>query len=319
MARFRVAVTLLIFFFIGAGTHADVMGHPLAEAFAILALFASYVCATCYNDLADEAVDRVNHPGAPGRPLVSGQASRTDLWQLGLVALLATLALAAPSGAAVVGWMTLSILINLLYSLRPVQLSYRTFAAPLVLAIAYVVIPYGIGVSVAGASLSSADGTLLASLYLLFLARINLKDFRDREGDALYGKPTFLLRFGKASTCSLSLTALGLGTLLMAAWLAHDELRWLLPVLIAYAGVIAALLFRLLRVDGYLDEQACIIVGARLGNGFLTSLLAVLILSATGADLSAQLCSVAIIAFAAFSNLRYVSEPPRAVRLSYRG
>ena len=42
------------------------------------------------------------------------------------------------------------------------------------------------------------DGLLAASLMAFVLARINLKDFRDRTGDALYGRPTFLLRFGRS-------------------------------------------------------------------------------------------------------------------------
>ena len=50
---------------------------------------------------------------------------------------------------------------------------------------------------------------------MLFVARIVLKDFRDREGDALYGKPTLLLRFGKDATCAVSLAALLAGNCLL--------------------------------------------------------------------------------------------------------
>jgi 4-hydroxybenzoate polyprenyltransferase len=95
----------------------------------------------------------------------------------------------------------LSVVIGALYSLPPARLSYRTFLAPLTLVVAYVGIPYWAGVVVVGESLQTTDLPLLTALYLLFAGRIILKDFRDREGDAAFDKPTFLLKYGKKATC----------------------------------------------------------------------------------------------------------------------
>src|SRR5207244_4768415 len=93
-------------------------------------------------------------------------------------------------------------------SARPVRLSYRVAGAPLALGVAYVLVPYCLGIVAASGSLHHALSALTFALFLLFTARILLKDFRDREGDARYGKPTLLLRFGKTATCTASLCAL---------------------------------------------------------------------------------------------------------------
>jgi 4-hydroxybenzoate polyprenyltransferase len=60
----------------------------------------------------------------------------------------------------------------------------------------------------------------MAALYLLFAGRIVLKDFRDRVGDAAYGKPTFLLLYGKRATCLVSAGAICAGDALLVAALA---------------------------------------------------------------------------------------------------
>ena len=64
----------------------------------------------------------------------------------------------------------------------------------------------------------ASDLPLLAALYVGFIGRIILKDFRDLRGDALFGKRTFLVRHGRAWTCHVSATcwAAGAGLLLWA-------------------------------------------------------------------------------------------------------
>ena len=53
---------------------------------------------------------------------------------------------------------------------------------------------------------------LLAGLYVGFIGRILLKDFRDVRGDALFGKRTFLVRHGRRTTCRLSAVLWTAGT-----------------------------------------------------------------------------------------------------------
>ncbi len=71
MLRYRVASMLWLFMLLGAAVRGglDHVGWP--HALAAIALAASYVAATSLNDVADEDVDRINHPGDAARPLVA--------------------------------------------------------------------------------------------------------------------------------------------------------------------------------------------------------------------------------------------------------
>jgi hypothetical protein len=78
-------------------------------------------------------------------PLVTGEASPQDLRWLDLAAGAVALAAAVPLGwhaLAIVGG---SLVIGVASSLPPARLSYRTWLAPLALAAAYVLVPYGLG------------------------------------------------------------------------------------------------------------------------------------------------------------------------------
>ena len=191
-----------------------------------------------------------------------------------LVSSLLAVALGLAAGPGAAGIMLLSVVIGALYSLPPARLSYRTFLAPLTLAVAYVGIPYWAGVVVVGESLRATDLPLMTALYLLFAGRIILKDFRDREGDAAFGKPTFLLKYGKRTTCLASLCALCTGDALLVASLADN--RWLAVLLQFYIVSIAVMLYRLYWLGGRKDEQLSIGVGAKMGNGLLVTLLGLL-------------------------------------------
>jgi 4-hydroxybenzoate polyprenyltransferase len=97
------------------------------------------------------------------------------------------------------------------------------------------------------------------SLSLLFAGRIILKDFRDREGDAAFGKPTFLLKYGKRATCLASLCALCAGDALLVAALA--DRWWLAALLQLYIVSIVIMLYWLYPVSSRKDEQLSTGVG----------------------------------------------------------
>jgi 4-hydroxybenzoate polyprenyltransferase len=229
------------------------------------------------------------------------------------------LGLAAGPGAGTgcAGIMLLSVVVGALYSLPPASLSYKTFLAPLTLAVAYVGIPYWAGVVVVGKSLLTSDVPLLTALYLLFAGRIILKDFRDREGDAAFGKPTFLLKYGKKATCLASLCALCAGDALLVASLAA---RWWLAALVQlYIVSIAIMLYRLYRSSSRKDEQLSIGVGARMGNGLLVTLLGTLILSNQGADWITRLIfGLALTAIYVLNFIEFLRHPERAI-IGYKG
>ena len=61
----------------------------------------------------------------------------------------------------------------------------------------YVAVPFLVGSFSVRATIGWQQLGLLAGLYLGFVGRIVLKDFRDLKGDALVGKRTFLVRHGR--------------------------------------------------------------------------------------------------------------------------
>ena len=226
---------------------------------AAAALAASYVAATSANDLADEHVDRVNHPGDRARPLVTGEASRRDLRRLHLAA--GAVALAA---AAALGWRAVAV-----------------------------------------------------ALVFLFLARIVLKDYRDRAGDAAYGKPTLLLRFGSTATCAVSFAALVLGAVLLPI-----ALRPTLLVGTALLSLLVGASVLLWRLRGATDdraEQVAIGLGARLGNGVLLVALAWLLMGGAGATEEARTAFVSLLALLIGVSVVSLAAHPDRVVIGYKG
>ena len=317
LLRYRVAVMILLFMLLGAARHSGLTTNSWSIVLMIVALASSYVSATSVNDIADREIDEINHPGDRGRPLVSGAAKTADLWMMFGLSAAVSVALPLAIGPKAAGIMVLSLVIGVLYSLAPLKLSYRTFLAPLTLSVAYVGIPYWAGVVTSGGRLQMFDVPLMAALYLLFAGRIVLKDFRDREGDAAYGKPTFLLKYGKRATCLVSLGAICAGDALLIAALA--ERWWLAALLQPYLASIIVMLYRLYRASSRTDEQLAIGVGARMGNGLLTTLLGLLILAHHSTDWLTQVTfSLALTAFYMLNFIDFLRHPDQAT-IGYKG
>src|SRR5829696_7912786 len=317
LLRYRVAVMIVLFMLLGAAWHGGLTAIDASVLLITLALASSYVSATSVNDIADRKIDEINHPGDRGRPLVTGAARTADLWILFGVSSVLAVAVALAAGPAAAGIMLLSVVIGVAYSLPPARLSYRTFLAPLTLAVAYVGIPYWVGVVAVGERLGTSDLPLMLALYLLFAGRIILKDFRDREGDAAFGKPTFLLKYGKRATCLLSLCALCTGDALLLVSL--TDRWWLAALLQTYIVSIAVMLYRLYWVGSREDEQLSIGVGAKMGNGLLVTLLGALVLANQGAGRTIQLIfGLALTALYLLNFMDFLRHPERAV-IGYKG
>ena len=315
MLRWRVAVTLWFFLLIGAAAQGP-LRPGITLLLATLSLAASYVVATTVNDIADRDVDRINHPRDAGRPLVSGAATERDLWRTNAVA--APLALAAAvAGGPILAVSAASLAIGYAYSLRPVRLSYRTWLAPTVLAVAYAVVPYVLGLLAAGGRVDRIDVLLCGALYALFLARINLKDFRDRAGDAAYGKPTLLLAHGKEVTCVVTAAALIAGSGMLVGALGGGA------GVVAVVSVLAVgtlwMLRRLWRASDPRAEQLAIGLGAKMGNGLLACTLAWLVLAAHGAPDGMRVLVMGFIAVVYGSVLISLAARPDDIEIVYKG
>ena len=168
------------------------------------------VFSVVVNDLADAAIDRVNLPADPSRPLVSGAGTRHDLVGVAAGAALAAVAVAGWIGPQALVVVVAGLLVSSAYSW---QLSRRGAVASLVLPALFVAVPFLVGLFEVRTDVRRADLVLLAGLYLGFVGRILLKDFRDLAGDTLYGKRTFLVRHGRRATCLFAAVGWTLGPL----------------------------------------------------------------------------------------------------------
>jgi 4-hydroxybenzoate polyprenyltransferase len=250
LSRPPVLLLLGLFAVLGmaqAGSHGDwwTTGRLL------LAVAGFVVASVAVNDLADEAVDRVNLPGVRSRPLASGAAHRSEL------ALVAGVAAGASLAAA--------------YSLPPLRLSARGAVASLLLPAGYVAVPFLAGAWAVRptSTLPASDALLLIGLFLGFIGRILLKDFRDVRGDALFGKRTFLVRYGRASTCAWSAAFWVLGSVAVGGVRAGAPVLW-----VAQAGwvAVALMLLRLLSADGGPRRDERLISGVAItGRGMVAT------------------------------------------------
>jgi 4-hydroxybenzoate polyprenyltransferase len=318
MLRYRVALMLLMFFSLGIALHGKITEFSFDYLWVAIALALSYVAATCINDIIDRDIDAVNHPSSAGRPLVTKEATATDLYIVHFAAALAALAFASLAGVAAVYILLISLLINYVYSLPPIKLSYRTHFAPVILSIAYVFIPYWLGTTVAHATVGQDELSLIAGLLCIFLGRIILKDFRDRKGDAMYGKPTFLLHYGKRTTCLISLVSIMFGNVLLIMGLPDSTPTLLICLELLFAAIIYALYNLSIATEGE-NEQLAIGIGAKMGNGLLLTLLGYVILGSYSATTLLQnvylLTSTAIFLY----SFHLLSRHPEQARNNYRG
>jgi 4-hydroxybenzoate polyprenyltransferase len=286
MVRPPVAVVIYLFAALGVAQagRADAL-HPLFTVIPVI-LAGWFVHATVLNDLGDEAIDRVNLPMADGRPLVSGAATRAELAMLGRAAAGVALITAWAANWRVGVVVAAGLLLNAAYSRRPLRLSDRGALASFLLPAGYVALPYLVGLLAVRPTLSAKDLVLLAGLYLTFVGRILLKDFRDVQGDAMFGKRTFLLRHGPVATCVISGACWLAGAATLVALFPHAGV--LIAVFAVYVACALDGLRRLAGTRGLVPQQVVIGAIAQAGRGMGVALLAYLTMVAKGWSASAQ-------------------------------
>jgi len=361
LLRYRVALMLLLFYTFGivvSSYSSTVSAWPVI--LGAIALLCSYVTATSINDIADRKIDEVNHPHSPGRPLVSGKASLRDMWVVNIAASVLTLVIGGIMGAFVRPMMSLPIFghgappfwlqkimwtlhipyeigfgpiiillaglaVAYLYSMPPVKLSHRTLLAYPLLGLGYVVIPYLLGIVAADGRWGFEHWIIAPVLFVFFLGRIILKDFRDRKGDSLYGRPTFLLRFGKTATCFTSLVCVAVAHVFFAIIAgsfgehAKPVEMWLFIGLtsVFFLAIYMALIGLWRAKEEH--EQFFIGLGAKMGNGALIFMLGLMILMMNKAEISVMIAfSGTMIMFFLIAFIVMVTNPKLAVN-AYRG
>lgn len=309
---------LILFLLLGIAVHQKITIFSFNYIWATIALASSYVAATTINDIADKKIDSVNHPSSKGRPLITGEATERDLYIVHFLSVFIVLIFSWLIGIKAIVILALSLLINYIYSLPPFKLSYRTHFAPLILSVAYVFVPYWLGTVVTNSTIQKQESLFIIGLLLIFFGRIILKDFRDRKGDALYGKPTFLLRYGKSATCGISFISIFSGNILMFAGLPIKNII-VLFLLEVYFIAIFFMLYKLWKKDKSEDEQTAIGIGAKMGNGLLLTVLGFFVLLEYNAPNQMQILFITVIVAVFLSNFFMLISRPNYAFIGYRG
>lgn len=184
----------------------------VAQCGITMGILAWMVASTALNDIADEDIDRVNLVDDARRVLVTGLATRRQL-----IAISVTMCGIAIAGASLGGWRAAVIMIGAVglsaaYSLRPIRLSDRGLLTSLLLPIGYVGVPFLLVAESAPATITPLGWWALGGLAVAFVGRLALKDFRDVDGDRLFGKRTLLVRHGRKRVCAFTTAFYALGS-----------------------------------------------------------------------------------------------------------
>ncbi|MBW3557469.1 MAG: UbiA family prenyltransferase [Actinobacteria bacterium] len=277
----RPSLVVLLGLFTATGLAQGGAGNDAGRLMQALAAVVAYlVVAVVLNDLADETIDRVNLPRDRTRPLVAGAGTRREL-----LVVAGTAAAAALGVAATIGWPALAVVaaglaLSAGYSLRPVRVADRGALASLLLPSGYVAVPYLVGMFTAPSGLGGDDLVLLGGLYVGFIGRILLKDFRDVRGDTLFGKRTFLVRHGRGRTCGFSAACWILGSVGLAG--VDSVTPELAGAFALFVGVAMVLLRRLAQVRGARRDEALISALAVVGRATTATLIAHLSMTDAG-------------------------------------
>lgn len=292
----RPPVVLVIFLFAALGVAQGGNAEALHPLFTLVPLIVGgwFINATVLNDLGDEAIDRVNLVQARGRPLVSGDATRAEMLLLGQVAGALGLAIAWTLNWRVGLVVLAGLALNAAYSLRPMRICDRGALASLLLPSGYVAVPYLVGLLAVKPSLDRRDLLLLVGLYVTFVGRILLKDFRDVCGDEMFGKRTFLIRHGRVRTCLFSAGCWVVGSsvlLFLYPW--HSIV---IGVFVLYLGCALHGLYRLAGTSDLVSDQVVIGAIAQTGRGMGVALLAHLTMVDKAWSSGSQLLIMAVLA-----------------------
>jgi 4-hydroxybenzoate polyprenyltransferase len=202
----------------------------------------------------------------------------------------------------IVSLFTSLLLLNVAYSLKPVQLSRRGGFAQLLLPLGYTVLTFNSGFLLSGGHFTAKVLVLNSALYLHFIARLALKDHRDVVGDRQASKITPVIKYGNRVVAYASLVLFAASAILLslaAPWLTA---AWR-PSLVCstlFAGGAIMSLQQLTQEDRWNYQKPLITMFGRCCSGLIIT-----IAVATAADIAnfstGQLIFMLLIVAAAFN------------------
>ena len=259
-ARIRILVTCYALVFLGSVAAGSISTKTVL---ALFVLAAWYIHAASTNDYADREIDKINLKTANDRPLVSRDISQKQFWIIHFSSGILSLVFASFYGAFAVLATVGMLVTDYLYSIKPFRISDRGIYSQLVLAVGYVFYPFSLGYW-AIMEPSGYSWLLATGLYLGFVARILLKDFRDVKGDKKHGKMTFLLRHGARITCKVSGLFWLLALIAMGSAVSF-KLGALIPLVLGFL-IVLVLLSELAAAVTINDQQQYIALIAKAAN-----------------------------------------------------
>ena len=271
LTRPAVAFLFCVYVVIGLAKAGDT-GTGLRLFQDLLVVIGFLVFSVAVNDLSDAPIDRQNLPNS-NRPLVTGRADEREMKIVALTAAAVSIGVAALGGWLLLALAVGGLVLSTAYSLPPARLASRGAVAALVLPAGYVAVPFLVGLLSVRTSVTRDDGLLLVGLYVGFIGRILLKDFRDVRGDALFGKRTFLVRRGRRATCAVSAMFWTAGGTLVVATTPHPTAAYVATTSAGLFGVLV--LLRMLANERSARRDEAIISGiAIIGRTVLVLLVA---------------------------------------------
>lgn len=300
----RILITCYLIVLIGSFYAGS---YSIKTFLAIFLLLAWYLHAASSNDYADRKIDAVNLKGAKNRPLVTKTITNKTLWTVHVIAGVTSLVLALMYGIPALILTFIVLLLDYVYSLKPIRITDRGILSQLVLPIAYVVLPLSLGYWSINAE-NPYPWLLLAGLYTGFIARLMLKDFRDIKGDKMFGKRTFLIRHGHLATCYVS-EFFGLISLLIMGFVINFNLGAFIVLVIGHFT--ASWFLRLLSKTAHIDRQVQLVnIIAMTANGSVIVILSYYLLKMIDAtELNISLSTFALgILWYSFIWVRYKDD-----------
>lgn len=198
--RPRILVTCYAIAFLGAAVSGSITFKTIS---IIVILILWYIHAASANDYSDRYIDAINLKNPTDRPLITQDASYSKLWLVHYVAGLLAVFLSAFYGFGAIVFTIGMLVLDYAYSIKPIRISDRGILSQFLLAFAYVYYPFTLGFWSSNSG-NAYPWLLSLGIYLAFVARLLLKDFRDVKGDKKHGKMTFVLRHGVVATCKAS-------------------------------------------------------------------------------------------------------------------
>lgn len=265
--RPRILVTCYAIAFLGAAVAGSITSKTIL---VIVLLILWYIHAASANDYSDRYIDAINLKDPTDRPLITQDVSHSKLWQVHFVAGLLAVVLSAIYGLGAVLFTIGMLVLDYAYSIKPIRISDRGILSQFLLAFAYVYYPFTLGFWSSN-SANAYPWLISFGIYLAFVARLLLKDFRDVKGDKKHGKMTFVLRHGVETTCKVS-ALFWLVALAIVAYAVSFNLGLTAVLLV---GLIQALIFlnMMARTSSIKGHESMVALVAKTANITLIAIL----------------------------------------------